>query len=265
MRRRDFGIHSPRRVVRVGDASHQADRYRVGRILLAGDAAHAFFPAGGQGLNVGLRDAVNLGWKLAASLDGWAPVHLLDTYESERRVAADEVMASTRAQNVLMTDFSSRAAALKAALGKLLALPEANRAVARSIAGLSDTCPQPPGDLAGNVHPSTGHRIPDLPLSASQPQASRLYQLLSDARFVLLHLDGVTHAPPTAPRCPHVHTATAPPAALPEPLRGATAALIRPDGHIAWVTDATTPSDVMEQARAALRRWCEPTADGAVP
>src|SRR5690606_22268561 len=94
----DFGAHSPRWLSRFGDATRLADSYRVGRVLLAGDAAHIHPPAGGQGLNLGLQDAVNLGWKLAAQLHGWAPDGLLDTYETERRPVAASVLDNTLAQ-----------------------------------------------------------------------------------------------------------------------------------------------------------------------
>src|SRR5690606_1402667 len=98
----DFGVHSPRWLSRFGDATRLAERYRVGRVLLAGDAAHVHAPLGGQGLNLGLQDAFNLGWKLAAQVRGWAPDGLLDSYESERRPVAADVLDNTRAQSELM-------------------------------------------------------------------------------------------------------------------------------------------------------------------
>src|SRR5207244_11462679 len=99
----DFGVHSPRWLSRFGDATRLAERYRVGRVLLAGDAAHIHPPAGGQGLNLGVQDAVNLGWKLAAEVSGWAPEGLLDSYDTERRPVAADVLDNTRAQMELMS------------------------------------------------------------------------------------------------------------------------------------------------------------------
>ncbi|WP_330260924.1 FAD-dependent monooxygenase [Streptomyces sp. NBC_00539] len=133
----DLGIHSPQRLTVVGDASHQAAHYRAGRILLAGDAAHAFFPAGGQGLNTGLHDAFDLGWKLAAQLDDHTDGALLDTYESERLPAGRQTLHSTRVQSRLMTDFTPLGIAYKRAYEHLLTRPEANRAIARAVAGLA--------------------------------------------------------------------------------------------------------------------------------
>ena len=99
----DFGVHSPRWLSRFGDATRLAERYRAGRVLLAGDAAHVHPPIGGQGLNLGIQDAFNLGWKLAAEVAGWAPEGLLDSYESERRPVAADVLDNTRAQCELMS------------------------------------------------------------------------------------------------------------------------------------------------------------------
>src|SRR6185503_13243140 len=99
----DFGVHSPRWLSRFGDATRLAARYRSGRVLLAGDAPHIHPPFGGQGLNLGLQDAFNLGWKLAAAVAGWAPDDLLDTYEAERRPVAADVLDNTRVQGVLLS------------------------------------------------------------------------------------------------------------------------------------------------------------------
>ncbi|MGV9879669.1 FAD-dependent monooxygenase [Streptomyces sp. NPDC003006] len=133
----DLGIHKPQRLAVVGDASYQAAHYRAGRILLAGDAAHAFFPAGGQGLNIGLHDAFDLGWKLAAQLHDPTGSALLDTYESERLPAGRQTLHSTRIQSRLMTDFTPPGIAHKHAYEHLLTRPEANRAIARAVAGLA--------------------------------------------------------------------------------------------------------------------------------
>ena len=113
----DFGVHSPSWLSRFGDATRLADRYRVGRVLLAGDAAHVHPPAGGQGLNLGVQDAFNLGWKLAAEIDGWAPDWLLDSYETERRPVARAVLNTTRAQMELMTPRARPAGSAATAVG----------------------------------------------------------------------------------------------------------------------------------------------------
>ena len=113
----DFGVHSPSWLSRFGDATRLADRYRVGRVLLAGDAAHVHPPAGGQGLNLGVQDAFNLGWKLAAEIDGWAPDGLLDSYETERRPVAMAVLNTTRAQMELMTPRARPAGSAAVAVG----------------------------------------------------------------------------------------------------------------------------------------------------
>ncbi|MGW3659775.1 FAD-dependent monooxygenase [Streptomyces sp. NPDC005151] len=124
----DFGVHSPRWLSRVGDATRQAERYRVGRVLLAGDAAHIHPPTGGQGLSLGVQDAFNLGWKLAAQINGWAPAGLLDTYHTERHPVGASVVANTRAQSALLEN-SPGAIALRELFSQLLDFEEVNRYV----------------------------------------------------------------------------------------------------------------------------------------
>ena len=113
----DFGVHSPRWLSRFGDATRQAERYRVGRVLLAGDAAHIHPPVGGQGLNLGIQDAFNLGWKLAAEVNGWAPEGLLDSYHAERHPVAADVLDNTRAQMELMSPEPGRPGGAPAGVG----------------------------------------------------------------------------------------------------------------------------------------------------
>ena len=122
----DFGVHSPRWMSRFGDATRLVDRYRVGRVLLAGDAAHIHPPIGGQGLNLGIQDAVNLGWKLAAQTRGWAPSTLLDTYEAERRPVAEDVLENTRAQTELLSE-QPGARAVRSLLTELIGFADVNR------------------------------------------------------------------------------------------------------------------------------------------
>ncbi|MEU0272820.1 FAD-dependent monooxygenase [Streptomyces sp. NPDC006307] len=132
----DFGVRAPRRLARVCGASYHAECYRAGRVLLAGDAAHALFPAGGQGLNTGLQEAVDLAGALGAHLAGGAPAELLDAYATRRRAAVARVLASTDLQRAVMTDFTVPGTVLKCLLTRLLAVPAANRALATTVAGL---------------------------------------------------------------------------------------------------------------------------------
>ncbi|MBC9000332.1 FAD-dependent monooxygenase, partial [Pseudomonas sp. N40(2020)] len=124
----DFGVHSPRWLSRFGDATRQAERYRVGRVLLAGDAAHIHPPTGGQGMNLGVQDAFNLGWKLAAAVNGWAPQDLLDTYHAERHPVGARVLDNTRAQITLLGS-DPGATALRELFSKLMDFEEVNRYV----------------------------------------------------------------------------------------------------------------------------------------
>ncbi|HVL50628.1 MAG TPA: FAD-dependent monooxygenase, partial [Actinomycetota bacterium] len=132
----DFGVHSPRWLSRFGDATRLAERYRVGRVLLAGDAAHVHPPLGGQGLNLGIQDAFNLGWKLAAQVAGWAPAGLLDTYQSERRPVAANVLDNTRAQTELMS-LEPGPQAVRRLLAELMDIDEVNRYLIEKITAVS--------------------------------------------------------------------------------------------------------------------------------
>ena len=217
----DFGLHSPRWISRYHDAARLAGRYRAGRVLLAGDAAHIHYPAGGQGLNTGVQDAFNLGWKLAAVVRGDHDQTLLDTYESERRPVADRVLANTRAQTAL-TRPDPQTEALRQVLTDLTTFGDVNRSLAEMIAALDVRYPLPEG---------AGHHAPDLDL----PDGTRLYSHLRDARSVLLG------GPAASPGGARVKTVA----------WGGPAMLIRPDGHVAW-------AEPMGEAtlRDALNRWC---------
>src|SRR5207342_1215738 len=130
----DFGVHSPRWLSRFGDSTRLAESFRVGRVLLAGDAAHTHPPTGGQGLNLGVQDAFNLGWKLAAAVNGWAPEGLLDTYESERRPVGERVMMQSLAQQALMAP-GPEVTALRTLLGELMEQPSVRAHMAHLLAG----------------------------------------------------------------------------------------------------------------------------------
>jgi 3-(3-hydroxy-phenyl)propionate hydroxylase len=243
----DYGAHDPSWISRFTDASRQATSYRVGRVLLAGDAAHIHSPHGGQGLNTGVQDAVNLGWKLAQVVNGSSPDTLLDTYHAERHPVAARVLQNTMAQ-VAMTTPDDRHDALRATLAELLALDEPRRHVAAMLTGLDIHY-----DL-GDGHPLLGRRMPDLDLDTADGP-TRVANLLHDARPVLLNL-GRPGRFDIAPWQDRVRVVDAThDGACELPLLGRvevpTGVLIRPDGHVAWVgDDGEDPS-----LREALATW----------
>ncbi|ARZ71814.1 rifampin monooxygenase [Streptomyces sp. HU2014] len=211
----DFGAHSPRWLSRFGDATRQAERYRVGRVMLAGDAAHIHPPIGGQGLNLGVQDAFNLGWKLAAEVNGWAPEGLLDTYHAERHPVGARVVSNTRAQGVLLgTD--AGATALKELFAELLKFEAVNRYVTEMITAIDVRY-----DF-GEGHELLGRRLRDVQL-----KQGRLYELMRDGRGLLLDRTGMLSVEGWADRVDHVVD-------ISEEL-DVPAVLLRPDGHVAWV------------------------------
>ncbi|MGV9679483.1 FAD-dependent monooxygenase [Nocardia sp. NPDC003482] len=251
----DFGLHRPRWVSRFGDAARQADRYRAGRVLLAGDAAHIHFPAGGQGLNLGAQDAVNLGWKLAAVATGRAPEALLDTYHDERHPVAARVLHNTRAQSALGRP-DTHTDALRETLTDLLTLTDVNARLAGMIAALDIRY-----DL-GDTHPLLGRRVPDLDLSTAAGD-TRLFTLLHPARPLLLDLGHPADlAAATRGWHDRVDIVSArydgdrPTLPGTGPIDLPPAILVRPDGHVAWA-DTT---DLI----AALTTWFGP-ADPQAP
>jgi 2-polyprenyl-6-methoxyphenol hydroxylase-like FAD-dependent oxidoreductase len=207
---------------RFGDASRQADHYRIGRVLLAGDAAHIHLPSGGQGMNLGLQDAFNLGWKLAATVHGTAPDSLLDTYHSERHPVGAAVLANTRAQGILTVP-DPDVAALRGIFADLLTDPTANRRIAGQISGLDIRYPMP-----GPAHPLLGTRMPDLKLADGSLFSSHSHNgqalLLGSPEYQnerdFLRVDADFGA-----------------------------ALVRPDGYVCWVENS---AESLEDAR---RRW----------
>lgn len=215
--------------------TRQAERYRDGRVLLLGDAAHVHSAMGGPGLNLGLQDAVNLGWKLAGELNGWAPTGLLDTYQSERYPVGERVMMHSLAQTALMAP-GPEVGALRELFGELLAMPAVVSHMAALLAGSDERYD------VGDDHALSGRLVPDLTLDDGRRVASLLHQ----ARPVLLDLgDGSAAAAGQgwADRVDIVHAGVA--------QRTAAAMLIRPDGYIAWATDAFDGTGLIE----ALRRW----------
>jgi 3-(3-hydroxy-phenyl)propionate hydroxylase len=231
----DFGIHSPTWISRFTDMTRQAAAYRDRRVLLAGDAAHVHPPIGGQGLNIGVQDAVNLGWKLARVIARSAPDSLLDTYHAERHPVAARVLRTTMAQ-VALRRMDDRSRALGEIVSELLAMDQPRRRLAAEMSGLDVHY-----DL-GEGHPLLGRRMPDLDvITPDGPR--RVFALLHEARPVLLNLDapGSIDISPWADRVRSIDASYAGPWALPAigPVPPAAAMLIRPDGYVAWVGDAT--------------------------
>ncbi|WP_236243498.1 rifampin monooxygenase [Streptomyces sp. CC228A] len=213
----DFGAQEPRWLSRFGDATRQAERYRVGRVLLAGDAAHIHPPTGGQGLNLGVQDAFNLGWKLAAAVDGWAPEGLLDSYHAERHPVGARVLENTRAQMTLLST-DPGAVALRGLLSTLLDIEEANRLVTGMITAVGVRY-----DF-GEGHDLLGRRMRDVTLGQG-----RLYERMHGGRGILLDRTGRLSVAGWADRIDHLPDTEA---ELDVP-----AVLLRPDGHVAWVGD----------------------------
>jgi len=225
----DFGVHSPRWLSRFGDATRQAERYRSGRVFLAGDAAHIHPPTGGQGLNLGVQDSFNLGWKLAAALRGWAPEGLLDTYEGERHPVAEDVLNNTRAQIELMK-VEAGPQSVRRLFAELMDFEEVNRYLTEKITAIGVRY-----DF-GSEDDLVGRRMRDVTL-----KRGRLYELLHSGRGLLLDQTGSLSVAGWADRVDHVVDVS-------EELT-APAVLLRPDGHVAWA------GDDQEDLRAQLARW----------
>jgi 2-polyprenyl-6-methoxyphenol hydroxylase-like FAD-dependent oxidoreductase len=231
----DYGVHSPIWISRFTDMTRQAASYREGRVLLAGDAAHVHSPAGGQGLNTGVQDAVNLGWKLAQVVSGTSPESLLDTYQAERHPVAARVLRNTMAMTALNRS-DTRIDALRDSMSELLSMEEPRKRFAGMISGLDIHY-----DL-GEGHPLLGRRMPDLDVeTADGPR--RVFTLLHDGRPVFLNLGdpGGLDITPWADRVRRIDAQYVGPWEL--PVLGAvtapTAVLIRPDGYVAWVGEGT--------------------------
>ncbi|OBB83752.1 FAD-dependent monooxygenase [Mycobacterium sp. 852002-30065_SCH5024008] len=236
------GPHALRRI--NGQNTRHAEHYRDGRVLLLGDAAHVHSAMGGPGLNLGLQDAMNLGWKLAAHLNGWAPDGLLDTYESERHLVGERVMMHSQAQTALMLP-GPEVAALRTLLGELFSLRDVAKHMAALLAGTDVRYD------VGDEHPLSGWPVPELTLADGR----RVAELLHDARPVLLDFDGGAGAAASA-WADRVDIVTA---TLDDP--PAAALLIRPDGYVAWAAGEFGPAD-QAGLHAALRRWFGPESNG---
>ena len=233
----DYGVHSPTFISRFTDMARQAAAYRNGRVLLAGDAAHVHSPVGGQGLNTGVQDAVNLGWKLAQVVKRISPESLLDTYHAERHPVAARVLRNTMAQVALLrTD--DRTDALRDAVSELLSMDEPRKRFAARLSGLDIHY-----DL-GEGHALLGRRMPDLDLATANGTL-RVFSLLHDARPVLLNLGepGGFDITPWADRVQLIDAAYAGTWELPAlgSVTAPAAVLVRPDGYVTWVGDLIQP------------------------
>jgi rifampicin monooxygenase len=230
----DFGVHSPRWLSRFTDATRLADRYRTGRVFLAGDAAHVHPPLGGQGLNLGIQDAFNLGWKLAAEVNGWAPEELLDSYHTERHPVAADVLNTTRAQSELISP-EPGPRAVRRLLTELMDLEDVSRFLIERVTGIGLRY-----DF-GEGQAMVGKRLRDIRLSRG-----RLYELMREGRGLLLDQTGALSVAGWEDRVDHVIDVS-------DEL-DAPAVLLRPDGHVVWAGDDR--GEVLD----ALVRWFGVTA-----
>ncbi|WP_329256675.1 FAD-dependent monooxygenase [Streptomyces sp. NBC_01478] len=230
----DFGMRDPSWLSRYGNATRLATHYRRGRVVLAGDAAHQHFPTGGVGMNVGFQDAFNLGWKLAATIDGWAPDGLLDSYHTDRYPVGEQLMEHSRAQTYLFHAFSPEGLALRDLLSRMV---PASREFSDVLAGRLTALDVAYPSTDPTAHPVTGTRAPDLPLTSTD---GTLFGALRADSYVLLDLTEDGALADRAQRRITVHTGA------PDRTRPAwadvRAALIRPDGHVtrAWTEEDDT-------------------------
>jgi flavin-dependent dehydrogenase len=244
----DYGIHSPTSISRFTDTTRQAAAYRDRRVLLAGDAAHVHPPDGGQGLQLGVQDAVNLGWKLAQVVHRRSPENLLDTYHAERHPVTARVLRNTMASVALRRD-DERTKALRETVSELLVMDEPRRRMAGMLSGLDIHYP------LGEGHPLLGRRVPDLDLVTADGPL-RLFTLLHEARPLLLNLgeSGRYDITPWADRVRSVEGQYAGPWELPVigTVAAPTAVLVRPDGYVAWVGEGDQGERGLTDA---LTRW----------
>ncbi|MBR0709230.1 FAD-dependent monooxygenase [Bradyrhizobium liaoningense] len=248
----DFGAHSPAWISRFTDAARQAASYRRGRVLLAGDAAHIHHSVGGQGLNTGLQDAVNLGWKLAQVVRGISPENLLDSYRTERHPVAARVLRNTRAQIALLRRAEDGLIAAREVMSELLGMDEPRRRFGAMMSGLDIRY-----DL-GEGHALLGHRMPDLDVMIDG-RPRRLFTLMHGARALLLSFGEApdSHMVPWADRVSLVRAGYDGAWELPAigQVVAPKAVLVRPDGHVAWVGDESRRG-----LAEALTSWLGPAA-----
>jgi 2-polyprenyl-6-methoxyphenol hydroxylase-like FAD-dependent oxidoreductase len=267
----DFGPRDMGWSGRYRSESRQAPAYRSGRIFLAGDAAHTHSPAGAQGMNTGLQDAVNLGWKLAAAVHGWAPDWLLDSYHAERHPVGAAVLTLAGRQFRLNTARTAPRRAVRWAAHRLIApLPPVQGWLARGYSGLAIRYPEAGSASPGASHPLAGARLPRGRLTGADGETVRLYELFHEGRFVLLEADGSAGNGTAAESAAAGSGAAGSGAArssLPDRVRQVgyascagtrlpAAALVRPDGYLAWASDEQDIETRARATRAAVRWWC---------
>jgi 2-polyprenyl-6-methoxyphenol hydroxylase-like FAD-dependent oxidoreductase len=242
----DYGLHDPRWLTRFHSDERQAPRYRDGLVLLAGDAAHVHSPAGGQGMNTSIQDAANLGWKLAATVRGWAPPGLLDTYQAERHPVGRQVLRNSGALlRIALKPSPALVPARNALALAVTRIPFLAKRLADQISGVGITYPAPPG-----AHPLAGKRVADLRLADGR----RLYEALRCGRFLLTGGPGTFPADAATGYRDRVEAA-------PIARASSTVALIRPDAYIAWAAAASAAT--APQIRDAIARWCGSPAQPA--
>jgi len=246
----DYGIRDPSWMARITNTSARAGEYRNGRVLLAGDAAHLHPPMGGQGLNLGLQDVNNLGWKLAGVIQGTVPDEVLDSYAVERMPIADGVIENCRAQHAISIASGLEGEAVRELLNRAISDHEdfARDLAVRTIAFGVRYPPRTP-----ESHPLVGQRARDVDLR--QAPADRLYELLRGGNFVLLNATGDRLDLPTSPLVDQYDVALIDAA---YGWQNITAALIRPDGYVAWASEATDSERVTEELRQELPHWVIP-------
>ncbi|MDJ1134239.1 monooxygenase [Streptomyces iconiensis] len=253
----DCGVAEPRWLSRFGNATRLAESYRSGRLLLAGDAAHIHFPAAGQGLNTGIQDAMNLGWKLAAAVNGWSPPGLLDSYDEERNPVGRAVTENTEVQTLLaeltlVPQYQRPGAALRELFDELLRMEEVNRRLAAQVSALGTAYPP----ASPGADPLVGRRMPDIGLTATASEATRVYELLPEGRFV--HLDLAGDPEPGAVTTGWGSRVTAVAVTKRDDhadLDGVCEVLVRPDGHIAWATRTVDIAARRAERHEALSTW----------
>src|SRR5260370_2544292 len=234
----DYGLRDPRWISRFHSDERQVPRYRDGRVLLAGDAAHVHAPAGMQGMTTGIQDAANLGWKLAATVHGWAPPGLLDSYHAERHPVGRQVLHGSGALLRLVTLPPALVAARNVLAFAATKIPAVASWLAAAISGVAISYPAAPGP-----HPLAGKRVADLPLADGR----RLYEALRGGRFLLAALPDALPADATSRYGDRVDTA-------PVARASGTVARIRPDAYIAW--SAAGDAATAPQVRDSPARWC---------
>ncbi|CAM3541849.1 FAD-dependent monooxygenase [Kibdelosporangium persicum] len=245
----DISAATPVWIGAFTDATRLVSEYRRGRVLLAGDAAHIHLPAGGQGMNTSIQDAVNLGWKLAAVVRGTSPESLLDTYHSERHPVGERLTMNTRAQALLFLR-GEEMLPLRKVMAELVEYPEVHRHLARMVSGLAVRY-----DVGEGGHPLLGERMPHVELITADGKTSTT-ELMRPARGVLIDCAddaGLRQVAEAWSDRVNVITASPHDGADPAgPLHGTAAVLLRPDSHVAWTPESR------DDLATALERWFGP-------